>query len=265
MNRKFIDTNEDALKYYLKEVRKYKPLTPKQEIEVAKRIKEGDQGAITELCNANLRFVISVAKEYQHQGVPLADLINEGNYGLVVAAIRFEWDKGNKFISYAIWWIKQSILQSLNEHARIVRLPVNIISKLKQIKKEIEKFEKKFERDPSDTEVDYIHVPSCVSLNTPVNEDGGELLDIIPCDMYESPDQVKDATYSVKQRLDIAMSSLSEREKEIVNCYFGITGEPMTLESIGDEIGLTKERVRQIKEKAIRKIRNNVGDMFEGM
>ena len=262
MNKRFINTKEDSMSIYLKDVRKHNVITSDKEVEIAKRIEKGDTSAIEELVQANLRFVISVAKDYQNQGVPLADLISEGNYGLITAAKRFDHSKGYRFISYAVWWVKQAILQCLNDNSRTVRLPANMINKMSKIKKEIDKFEKLNQRAPSFTEVEYVHVPRCSSLNAPINEEGDELGSMLSDDVFGKPDDIKDEDDSLKKHLENAMDNLSDREKEIVNCYFGIYGEPMTLEAIGDEYDLTKERIRQIKESAIRKIRNNVGDIF---
>tara|TARA_R100000315_G_scaffold62363_1_gene43504 strand:- start:18081 stop:18881 length:801 start_codon:yes stop_codon:yes gene_type:complete len=262
MNKRFINTKEDCMSMYLKDVRKHDVITPQFELELAKRIAAGDDTAIEELVNANLRFVIAVAKEYQNQGVPLADLISEGNYGLITAAKRFDHTKGYRFISYAVWWVKQAILQSLNDNSRTVRLPANMINKLSKIKKEIERFEMENQRKPSCNEIEYIHVPSCSSLSAPINEEGDELSSLLKDDIFDSPDKMNEKEDTLKYQLEMVMSKLSYREKEIVNCYFGIYGEPMTLEAIGEEFDLTKERIRQIKEAAIRKIRNNVGDLF---
>jgi RNA polymerase primary sigma factor len=265
MINKFLNLEEDSLSAYMKDVRKYgETITIEKEVELAKKIKEGDRKSLDELVNANLRFVIKIAKEYQNQGVPVADLINEGNYGLTVAASRFDHTKGFRFISYAIWWIKQSILQCLNEHSRTVRLPGNVINKLSKIKKEIEQFEKDNNRSPLEDEVHQIEVPNCTSLNTAINEDGDELLNIIEDNMFKRPDVLQEEEDELKNlEMKRAMQNLSKREIEIINCYFGIGGEPMTLEMIGEELELTKERVRQIKESAIRKIRNNLGGIFE--
>ena len=262
MNKRFINTKEDSLSIYLKDVRKHDVIKPHQEIELAKRIAAGDDTAITELVSANLRFVIAIAKDYQNQGVSLADLISEGNYGLITAAKRFDHTKGYRFISYAVWWVKQGILQCLNDNSRTVRLPANMINKMSKVRKEIEKFEKTHERSPSNLEIEYLHVPKCTYLSTPINEDGDELGSMLADDIFGSPDEVEKGDEMLKTHLEKVMEILSEREKEIINCYFGITGESMTLEAIGDEFDLTKERIRQIKEAAIRKIRNNVGDIF---
>ena len=263
--RRYINTKENSMSKYLKDVRKSEQITPQQEIEIAKRIAAGDEKAIDELVMANLRFVIAIAKEYQNQGISLADLISEGNYGLITAAKRFDHTKGFKFISYAVWWVKQAILQCLNDNSRMVRIPANMVNKLSKIKKEIEQFEKEFERLPTADEVEYVHVPTCGSLNKQINEDGDELGALIKDDTFASPDSNVDKNDTLSGRLKKVMSYLSDREREIVNCYFGIYGSPMTLETIGEELGLTKERIRQIKESAIRKIRNNVGDIFDYM
>ena len=262
-NKRYINTKEDSMSIYLKDVRKSEQVTIDEELELAKRIANGEEGAIDELVMANLRFVISIAKDYQNQGLPLADLISEGNYGLITAAKRFDHTKGFRFISYAVWWVKQSILQSLNDNSRMVRLPTNMINKLAKIKKEIDQFEKEFSRSPSPNEVEMIHVPSCTSINTLINEDGDELASILKDETFRSPDNIKTKEQNLKTQLKRVMETLSDRERDIVNCYFGIYGEPMTLEMIGDEFDLTKERIRQIKQSAIRKIRNNVGDLLD--
>lgn len=263
MTNKYIDLSEDSLNLYLKDVRKNEIITIDEEVELAKRIKAGDEVALNKLVTANLRFVIKIAKEYQNQGLPVADLISEGNYGLITAAKKFDHTKGFRFISYAIWWIKQSILQSLNDNSRTVRLPGNIINKLSKIKKQIEFFEKQNHRGPQNDEVEQISTPTCISYNVTINEDGDEMINLIEDKFFNSPDTFHDEEEYLKAReMSKAIRGLSSREIEIVNCYYGINGEPMTLEMIGDEVGLTKERVRQIKEGAIRKIRNNIGGVF---
>ena len=180
-------------------------------------------------------------------------------HGLITAAKKFDHTKGFRFITYAIWWIKQCIIQSLNDDSRTVRLPGNMINKLTKIRKEVDLFEKENQRTPTTSEVPQVIVPSCTSLNNPINEGGDELANLIENNIFSSPDIIKGEDENVKNSgLNKAMKSLSGREIEIINCYFGINGEPMTLELIGEEFGLTKERIRQIKESAIRKIRNNV-------
>jgi RNA polymerase primary sigma factor len=273
MNRKFVtfDT-EDSIAKYFKDVRKSVILTPDEEVELAKKIKKGDAKAIDKLVKANLKFVISIAKDYQNQGLPLSDLISEGNYGLIKAANRFDHKRGFRFISYAVWWVRQSILQSLNDNARMVRLPANIINKISYLNKEIAKFEHANEREPvygeifdKDKEVmTMLHFPKCVSLNETINEDGDELIQLIPCDDEEDNMEINS---KVKDELNRTLDVLDEREKEIIECYFGINKEhePMTLEAIGEKYGLTKERIRQIKEKAIRKLRHNANDLYSLM
>lgn len=271
MSKKFINFNdEDSLGKYFKEIRKSTILTQKEEIDLAKKIKRGNQNAINRLVNANLKFVVSIAKEYQGQGMPLSDLINEGNYGLIKAATRFDHKKGFRFISYAVWWIKQSIIQSLNENARVVRLPANVINKLSKLNKEISKFELENEREPVFGEIfdkyneafSLIKYPKHSSLNQIINEDGDELLELIPDDITDKDELEIDI--KLKEQINKTLSILNERERVIIELYFGINSgcESMTLESIGERYGLTKERIRQIKEKAIRKLRHNSHDLY---
>lgn len=274
MSRKYVNFDvEDNIGKYFKDVRKSVILTPSEEIRLAERIKEGDEKAVELLVNANLKFVISIAKEYQNQGLPLSDLISEGNYGLVKAAKRFDHEKGFRFISYAVWWIRQSILQSLNDNARMVRLPANIINKITYLNKQISKFEFINEREPvygeifdKDKEVmDLIYYPKCLSLNETINEDGDELIELIP--NSEEEENKMEVDTKVKNELQNTLNILDEREKEIIENYFGINTElePMTLEAIGEKYNLTKERIRQIKEKAIRKLRHNANGLYSLM
>lgn len=259
--------NEEIVSKFYKDVKPKKTLSLKQEIEVAKRIKNGDTNAVNELVEANLRFVIRVAKDYQNNGLPLSDLISEGNYGLMKAAYRFDHTKGYKFISYAVWWIRQSILHSLNEHARTIRLPVNIITKLALLKKELDAFEFANERSPvyneiSDTEfIDY--QSRCISLSNTIDEEGDEYGDTL-VDVVEKQDELSD---KIKRTLYKTLDILDDREKEIISSYFGLCTDcdPMTLEVIGDRYGLTKERVRQIKHKAIMKLKNNTDDLVKAI
>ena len=271
MSKKFINFNdEDSLGKYFKEIRKSTILTQKEEIDLAKKIKRGNQNAINRLVNANLKFVVSIAKEYQGQGLPLSDLINEGNYGLIKAATRFDHKKGFRFISYAVWWIKQSIIQSLNENARVVRLPANVINKLSKLNKEISKFELENEREPVFGEIfdkyneafSLIKYPKHSSLNQIINEDGDELLELIPDDITDK--DALEIDIKLKEQINKTLSILNERERVIIELYFGINSgcESMTLESIGERYSLTKERIRQIKEKAIRKLRHNSHDLY---
>jgi len=263
--KKFIETSEDSISNYLKEVRKIDLLTPEEELELTKKVAKGDKRAQDKLVNSNLRFVISVAKEYQGQGVPLVDLISEGNYGLIKAATKFDHTKGFRFISYAVWWVKQSILQSLSENSRTVRLPVNITNQLSKVKKEITRFEQENQRQPTEMDMDLsvLSHPTCTSLNTKINEDGDEILDLVSDDSFIRPDEDFYGEDVLKGELEKTLSVLSDREKRIIDMYFGIDGHPMTLEQIGDEFGLTKERIRQIKEKSLRKLKNNCVNLFE--
>lgn len=271
MTKKFVNFDDErSLSKYFKELRKTPLLTPEEETELALEIKEGNQQAIEKLVSANLKFVVSIAKEYQNQGLPLSDLISEGNYGLVKAATRFDHTRGFRFISYAVWWIKQSIIQSLNENARTVRLPANIINKLSSLKKEIEKFEFENEREPiygeildeNNEPVELFMHPRCNSLNDIINEDGDELIDMIVVENEETEKLFVDTR--VKDELSRTLSVLDERERNIIECYFGINTdcEPMTLEAIGEKYNLTKERIRQIKKKAIRKLRHNAHSLY---
>jgi len=274
MSKKYVNFDgDDSISKYFKDVRKSNVLTASEEIKLAKRIKCGDQNAIDELVNANLKFVVSIAKDYQGQGLPLSDLISEGNYGLLKAASRFDHKKGFRFISYAVWWVRQSIMQSLNDNARIVRLPSNIINKLSYLNKEISKFEALNEREPvygeifdKDNEMlSLISFPRCASLNDVINEDGDELIDLIAGESQTEESIFVDNR--IKDELHKTLMVLDEREREIVQSYYGINTEyeGMTLEAIGEKYDLTKERIRQIKEKAIRKLRHNAHDLYNLM
>lgn len=264
--KRFIDTSEESISRYLKDVRKIDMLTPEEEVELAKKVREGDRVATEKLVTANLRFVISIAKEYQNQGLPLADLINEGNLGLIKAAQKFNPERGFRFISYAVWWIKQSIIQSLNDNARTVRLPVNVTNNIAKLKREISIFEQEHGRKPTDGDMDLtlLNQPTCTSLNETINEDGDEIMDIIADNFFDKPDESFEKPKDMlKNRLESILSVLSTRERQIIELYFGLNGTPLTLEEIGEDYGLTKERIRQIKEKALRKLRNNGNDLFE--
>lgn len=264
--KRFIDTSEESISRYLKDVRKIDMLTPEQEVELAKKVREGDKAATEKLVTANLRFVISIAKEYQNQGLPLADLINEGNFGLIKAAQKFDPERGFRFISYAVWWVKQSIIQSLNDNARTVRLPVNVTNNIAKLKREISAFEQEHGRKPTDVDMDLTLLiqPSCTSLNETINEDGDEMMDIIADDSFERPDESFEKPKDMlKTQLENTLSVLSPRERQIIELYFGLNGTPLTLEEIGEDYDLTKERIRQIKEKALRKLRNKSKDLFE--
>ena len=265
-------TNRDsqAVEKYLQEISKIPMITPEEETTLAQRIKMGDQRALDKLVQANLRFVVSVAKQYQHQGLSLSDLINEGNLGLIKAAQRFDETKGFKFISYAVWWIRQSILQALAEQARIVRLPLNKVGLTNRIQKAYSQLEQEFEREPSAEELaevldmDIEEVTSSlginarhVSMDTPLSEgEEGTLLDVLENTNAEKTDALLDHTQSLKTEIDRSLATLTERQKEVICFFFGIgVDHPLSLEDIGDRFNLTRERVRQIKDKAITKLK----------
>jgi len=254
--------NQDEIKLYLKEVRKIKVMTPDREKELALLMADPNCDDITrdriqkELLEGNLRFVISVAKQYQNQGMDMADLIAEGNYGMMKAIKNFDWSKGNRFISYAVWWVKQSILQSLNEHSRTIRLPVNVVQELHRAKKEIQKTDGELSDKLSS-------LPKVTQLDNFINQDEDTLIEMIPNDDSLAPDSAFDNKDVLKNELMNVLSVLDERERVIVEDYYGLSGHPRTLEDIGGDFNLTKERVRQIKEKALRKLRNEAGSLFD--
>jgi len=270
ISKQITNRESQSLDKYLQEIGKVDLLTADQEVELAKRIKEGDQIALKKLTKANLRFVVSVAKQYQNQGLSLGDLINEGNLGLIKAAQRFDETRGFKFISYAVWWIRQSILQALAEQSRIVRLPLNRVGSLNKISKTFSELEQKYEREPSPEELaDVLQVSTAevvdtmkisgrhVSMDAPfVQGEENSLLDVLANDSEETPDQSL-MTDSLRREVQRALSTLTQREADVITLYFGLNGEQvMTLEETGDKFGLTRERVRQIKEKAIRRLRH---------
>ena len=259
-----------SLSKYLQEISRFQPLIPEREIELAIRVKKGDRLALKELTEANLRFVVSVAKDYQGQGLPLTDLINEGNLGLIKAAERFDETRGFKFISYAVWWIRQSVLQALAEHSRIVRLPLNRVGTISKINKASERLEQEFERAPRADEIAHqlemriteINDAQRIarrhhSLDTPFSDDEkNSLLDVISDSNVDEPDKELHMS-SLEREVRDSLDTLKEREKDVIKMYFGIDREyALTLNEIGEEFGLTRERVRQIKEKAIRRLRH---------
>ncbi len=263
------DSNR-SLSRYLEEIGKFEPLKPAREVELAQRVKKGDRIALKELTEANLRFVVSVAKDYQGQGLPLTDLINEGNLGLIKAAGRFDETRGFKFISYAVWWIRQSILQALAEHSRIVRLPLNRVGTISKITKTAEKLEAEIERSPNEEEIgrQLEMTPDEVidamrisrrhhSLNAPFRDgDKNSLIDVIKDENQSSPDEPL-MNDSLKDEIRQSLDTLKERERLVIKMYFGIERDyALTLNEIGEEFNLTRERVRQIKEKAIRRLRH---------
>jgi RNA polymerase primary sigma factor len=269
ISKQITNRESQSLDKYLQEIGKVDLLTPDEEVILAQKIKQGDQLSLERLTKANLRFVVSVAKQYQNQGLSLGDLINEGNLGLIKAAQRFDETRGFKFISYAVWWIRQSILQALAEQSRIVRLPLNRVGSLNKISKTYSELEQKFEREPSPEElaevleisanevVDTMKISGRhVSVDAPfVQGEENSLLDVLENDTEVRPDQEL-MNDSLRREVLRALSTLTPREAELIMYYFGLNGEQaMTLEEIGEKFNLTRERVRQIKEKAIRRLR----------
>ena len=267
---KSITNRESAsLDKYLQEIGKYELISVEEEVELAQRIKRGDQSAIEKLTKANLRFVVSVAKQYQNQGLNLPDLINEGNLGLIKAAEKFDETRGFKFISYAVWWIRQSIMQAINEQSRIVRLPLNQVSSLSKYNKAVSEFEQKYQRRPSVEELSQmLDLPTekvadamrlsgkHSSIDAPfVQGEEGSLIDVLAdADAVKADSGLM--SESLNKEIERALSTLTERERTILKLSFCIRVPEMSLEEIGDKFGLTRERVRQIREKAIRKLRS---------
>jgi RNA polymerase primary sigma factor len=272
ITKSITNRESQSLEKYLQEIGKVELISPEEEVKLAVRIKQGDQKALEKLTKANLRFVVSVAKQYQNQGLTLPDLINEGNLGLIKAAQRFDETRGFKFISYAVWWIRQSILQALAEQSRIVRLPLNKVGLTNRIQKAYSQLEQEFEREPSAEELaemlelDIEEVSSTlgiggrhVSVDTPLSEgEDNTLLDVLENPNAERAELNIEHKESLKQEIDRSMQSLTERQKEVICFFFGIgVDHPMSLEDIGQRYNLTRERVRQIKDKAITKLRTN--------
>lgn len=262
---------EGSLGLYLKDIAKHDALTSKEEGELARKIRKGDKKAVEKLVRANLRFVVSVARNYQNQGMPLADLINEGNLGLIRAAYRFDEKKNFKFISYAVWWIRQAILQGLADHSRIVKVPLNRVATIHKVGKARIKLEQKFRRLPNDKEIaDELEITEKevtstlkisnrhASLDAPIkDENGGSLFDIISSDDMEDTDR-KAVESSITREIGKVLEALTEREQNVVCMYFGIGEETnYTLEEIGQQLQITRERVRQIKDAALRKLRRS--------
>jgi RNA polymerase primary sigma factor len=261
-----------SLDKYLLEIGRVELISAEEEVELARKIRDGDKAALEKLTKANLRFVVSVSKQYQNQGLSLPDLINEGNVGLIKAAERFDETRGFKFISYAVWWIRQSILQALAEQARIVRLPLNKIGTINKIKKAFSELEQRYERPPSAEELaEHLDCSVAdvrqslnnsgrhVSMDAPLvegDESSSSMYDVLPNDSLPGPENelVKE---SLRKDIDRSLMTLTSRESEIVKMYYGLNGKyPLTLEEIGDKFDLTRERVRQIKEKAIRRLKH---------
>jgi RNA polymerase primary sigma factor len=272
ITKSITNRESQSLEKYLQEIGKVELISPEEEVRLATLIKQGDQRALDRLTKANLRFVVSVAKQYQNQGLSLPDLINEGNLGLIKAAQRFDETKGFKFISYAVWWIRQSILQAIAEQARIVRLPLNKVGLTNRIHKAFSQLEQEFEREPSAEELAEVlnmeldEVESTlginvrhVSVDTPLSEgEEGTLLDVLINPNAERTDEALDHTQSLKTEIDRSLQTLTERQKDVICYFFGIGVDyPLSLEDIGDKFNLTRERVRQIKDKAILKLRSH--------
>ena len=259
-----------ALDKYLQEIGREDLLSTEEEIELAQRIKKGDRKALDKLTKANLRFVVSVAKQYQNQGLSLPDLSNEGNLGLIKAAEKFDETRGFKFISYAVWWIRQSILQAIAEQSRIVRLPLNQVGSVNKINQLQNKFEQEFERRPNSSEIaERIDIPEDkvidamkangkhVSVDAPFSDgDDNSLIDVLADSDIPMADNEL-VMESLRKEIADALHTLNERERNVIECFYGINQPEMTLEEIGDRYGLTRERVRQIREKALRKLRKN--------
>ena len=272
ITKQFTNRESKSLDQYLQEIGKVDLLTPDQEIELAIKIRSGDKRALDSLTKANLRFVVSVAKQFQNQGLSLGDLINEGNLGLIKAAQRFDETRGFKFISYAVWWVRQSIMQAIADQSRIVRLPLNRVGSLSKISKAYRDLEQEYERKPTTTELagildmtqeDVAYAMQIsgrhVSMDAPFSgdDDKNSLMDVLPNDDQPSPDTIL-MRESLKKEVENALSTLSEKEAKVLRLYFGIDAErSATLEEIGEKFDLTRERVRQIKEKALRRLKHN--------
>ena len=257
-----IPINQEEIAGYLKDIRRIRVMTPEMERTLAQKmlspdVTEQEKKTIQrELLEGNLRFVITVSKQYQNQGLDLSDLIAEGNYGLMKAIDNFDWSKGLRFISYAVWWVRQSILQSLNENARTIRLPVNVVQELHRAKKAL---------DATGVELPekFASLPYTINLDNPLNEEGDTLVDILTNPNAELADAGLSTEDTLKKKLIEMLNVLDSRERLIIENYFGLSGNTRTLEDIGGDFSLTKERVRQIKEKALRKLRNETSSLFD--
>ncbi len=271
ISKSITNRESQSIEKYLQEIGKEDLLTPEEEVHLARRIRAGDQTALEKLTRANLRFVVSVAKQYQNNSLSLNDLINEGNLGLVKAAQKFDETRGFKFISYAVWWIRQSIIQALAEHSRMVRLPLNKVGSLTKINKVFSELEQKYQREPTPEEVAMVleitveEVEATlgisarhVSMDAPFTDgESNALIDVLENFNADKTDSHLDYKDSLRIETERTLASLTEREKEVIKLFFGIGVEhPMTLEDIGDSLGITRERIRQIKDKAITKLRS---------
>ena len=272
ITKSITNRESESLEKYLQEIGKVDLVTAEEEVTLAQKIKRGDQEALDKLVKANLRFVVSVAKQYQHNGLSLNDLINEGNVGLVKAAQKFDETKGFKFISYAVWWIRQSIMQALAEQSRLVRLPLNKVGSLSKINKAFSELEQQYEREPTAEELAEVlelapeEIKNTLSVSTrhvsvdaPFDDgENSSLLDVLENNEVEKTDEKLDYTHSLRVETERTLATLTDRERDVIKLFFGI-GVPyaMTLEDIGEEFGLTRERVRQIKDNAINKLRSS--------
>ncbi len=271
ITKQITNRETESLDKYLQEISKFDLITAEEEVELARRVREGDQRALNRLTKANLRFVISVSKQYQNQGLSLSDLINEGNLGLIKAAQRFDETRGFKFISYAVWWIRQSILQAIAEHARIVRLPLNKIGSINKVNKAFSRLEQEFERTPSNEELaDELETSvkdvdrslkiagRHISMDAPLKSDdesSNNMYEVFASDHVAEPDE-EIMQESLKEEIERSLATLLPREADVIKLYYGIDERyPLTLEEIGEKFGLTRERVRQVKEKALRKLK----------
>jgi RNA polymerase primary sigma factor len=270
ISKSITNRESQSIEKYLQEIGKEDLLTPEEEVDLARRIRAGDQTALEKLTRANLRFVVSVAKQYQNNSLSLNDLINEGNLGLVKAAQKFDETRGFKFISYAVWWIRQSIIQALAEHSRLVRLPLNKVGSLTKINKAFSDLEQKYQREPTAEELaELLEIPveeveatlgisaRHVSMDAPFTEgESNALIDVLDNPNAEKTDIALEYKESLQMETDRILATLTDREKEVIKLFFGIGVEhPMTLEDIGESLGITRERIRQIKDKAITKLR----------
>jgi RNA polymerase primary sigma factor len=260
--KSLIPINQEEIAEYLKDIRKLRVMTPERERELSERMLSGTVTEMEkkqiqqELLEGNLRFVITVSKQYQNQGLDLPDLIAEGNYGLMKAIDNFDWSKKLRFISYAVWWVRQAILQSLNDNARTIRLPVNVVQELHRAKKD-------FVSNGTELPEKFASLPSIVNLDNPLNEEGDTLLDVLNNPDAELADAGLSTEVTLKEKLLEMLNVLDDRERVIIEDYFGLSGNTRTLEDIGNDFDLTKERVRQIKEKGLRKLRNETGSLFD--
>jgi RNA polymerase primary sigma factor len=265
--KKSIAPNTEELQSYIKDLKKIPVISHDRQEEIFHLLKNNEitksekEKLHSELVIGNLRFVISVAKMYQNQGLELLDLISEGNIGLIKAAERFDPTSGFKFISYAVWWIKQSILASLNENSRTIRIPSNVIQETQKQKKNIERDEDKFLFKSNDNFID-VSIPYCISLDSEINEDGDQIIDIVPNKNAENPENSLNTKDEIKKRVSLMLSVLDEREKIIIERYYGLTGMESNLDDLGEQFGCTKERIRQLRDKAIKKLRNESYSLF---